>query len=82
MRQMMNKAASASAAAHAVEASSCACFAMNIALILDAGILASILISLISLSGMISIICQISLLGLMLAAVYAMRLKDTVLTFP
>ena len=82
MRKMMHHAAAMFAAARTAEASSCACAAMNIALILDAGILASILISLISLSGLISIICQISLLGLILAAVYAMRLKDTVLTFP
>lgn len=53
MRKMMHNAVSMYAAANTAEASSCACSAMNIALILDAGILASIIISLISLLALI-----------------------------
>ena len=53
MRNMMHNAAAMFTAAHTAEASSCACAAMIIALILDAGILASIIIFLISLLALI-----------------------------
>lgn len=80
MRMKMHGAASMNAAANAVEASFCSCAnTTNTGLLLDAMIMASIIISLLSLAGLISIISLLVLAGLLaliLVHPSKVRLKD------